>query len=301
MPLTTPVRDGGEILSDTGDRAINVQYNFNAVGPDYFRTMQIPIISGRAFVDSDRKGAPAVVIVNENLARLLFGSGGAVGHKIRLPDKREAWVVGIARNSMYFVMDEENPLALYRPWGQHEPDRFAHFLVRTKGAPAAVSREVNRTLEDLDPAATVETKTMRDASRFVLLPSRVGAAVLGTMALLGVALAAAGLYGVLVYNVSRRFREIGVRMALGATPANILGMVAGESARVTAAGTLIGLGLSAFAVRPLAMFLVAGVRPDDPMNFLAVGCGLALVAALATVSPIFRALRVDPVVALRHE
>jgi len=160
---------------------------------------------------------------------------------------------------------------------------------------------VNRTLGDLDPAVAAETRAMRDALQYALLPSQVGAAVLGTTALLGLALAAVGLYGVLLYAVTRRIREIGVRMALGATPANILAMIAGESVRLVAAGAAIGLAIALVAVRPLSMFLVPEVKPTDATNFVAVACVLSLIAALATLSPAIHGLRVDPADALRHE
>jgi ABC-type antimicrobial peptide transport system permease subunit len=105
----------------------------------------------------------------------------------------------------------------------------------------------------------------------------------------------------LLYGIQQRTREIGVRVALGATPADVLGMVARQSSKLVAAGLALGLAAAAVAVRPLAMFLVPEVRPADPVNFAAVACVLALVAALATVAPTVRALRVDPAVALRHE
>jgi ABC-type antimicrobial peptide transport system permease subunit len=121
------------------------------------------------------------------------------------------------------------------------------------------------------------------------------------MALFGLMLASVGLYGVLLYAIHRRTREIGIRVALGATPGNVMAMVAGQSFRLVTAGTVVGLAVAVFAVRPLSMFLVPEVRPADPLNFVAVACVLALVAGLATVAPTARALRVDPMVALRHE
>jgi len=142
---------------------------------------------------------------------------------------------------------------------------------------------------------------MRDALHYALMPSQVGALVLGTTALLGLGLAAVGLYGVLLYAVTRRIREIGVRMALGATPGNILAMIAGESVRLVAAGAAIGLAIAVIAVRPLSMFLVPEVKPTDAMNFVAVAVVLSLIAALATLSPAIQGLRVDPADALRHE
>jgi putative ABC transport system permease protein len=121
------------------------------------------------------------------------------------------------------------------------------------------------------------------------------------MALCGLMLASIGLYGVLLYATQQRIREIGIRVALGATPANVLAIVVGQSLRLVTAGIVIGLAVAAVAVRPLSMFLVPEVRPADPMNFVVVACALALVAGIATVAPTVRALRVDPAVALRHE
>ena len=301
-PFLAFSRVGGEVRPDTSSHAIRTQYNFNAVGPDYFHVMDIPILRGRAFLESDRQGAPAVAILNENLARLLFGHIDPVGHTVLLPDNREVRIAGVARNSKYVTMGEENAMALYGPFAQHGDGwSGAHFFIRAKGAPDLLLRQVNATLGDLDPTAAVETWAMRDVFSWALLPSRIGAGVLGAMALLGLALASVGLYGVLLYAVSRRIGEIGVRVALGATPARVLGMVAGESARLLGAGMAIGLGVAVFAVRPLSMFLVPGVRPTDATNFVAVAFALSLVAALATLAPALRALRIDPAVALRQE
>jgi len=147
----------------------------------------------------------------------------------------------------------------------------------------------------------VETHAMSEIFAGALLPSRVGAAILGSMALFGLLLASIGLYGVLLYATEQRMREIGIRVALGATPGDVLAMVVGQSLRLVALGMAIGLALAAVAVRPLSMFLVPEVRPADPLNFVAVACALALVASLATLAPTARALRVDPAAALRHE
>jgi ABC-type antimicrobial peptide transport system permease subunit len=161
-------------------------------------------------------------------------------------------------------------------------------------------RKVDETLGALDPGSAVETHAMGEIFAGALLPSRVGAAILGSMALFGLLLASIGLYGVLLYAIQQRIREIGIRVALGATPGNIFTMVTGQSLRLVTAGVGIGLAAAVVAVRPLSMFLVPEVRPADPMNFVPVACVLSLVAALATVAPTARALRVDPAVALRH-
>jgi putative ABC transport system permease protein len=192
-------------------------------------------------------------------------------------------------------------MALYAPFAQQNYAVFAHFFVRAGGPADTIVRKVDETLGDLDPAAAVETWDMRDVFAGALLPSRVGAAILGAMALFGLMLASIGLYGVLLYATQQRIREIGIRVALGATPGNVFAMIAGQSLRLVTAGVAIGLALAVAAVRPLSMFLVPEVHTADPMNFVAVACVLALVAGLATVAPTARALRVDPAVALRHE
>jgi len=286
---------------DAGSRPVRVQYNFNAVGPDYFRIMGIPLLQGRAFADSDRAGAPEVVILNQNLARRLFGNANPVGHILRFPDNRDARVVGIARNSKYVTLGEENAMALYSPFFQQPVRGYAHFFVRAGGEPETMARKVDETLAEMDPSAAVETRATRDIFSGALMPSRVGAGILGSMALFGLLLASVGLYGVLLYAIQQRTREIGIRVALGATPGDVLAMVAGQSLRLVAVGLVIGLALAVVAVRPLSMFLVPEVRPADPMNFALVACVLAAVAALATLAPTSRALRVDPAVALRHE
>lgn len=142
---------------------------------------------------------------------------------------------------------------------------------------------------------------MRNATFLALLPSRGGAALLGSLGALGLLLASIGLYGVLVYAVSRRIREIGVRVALGAGPRDILRMVFGESFLLVGIGMAIGLVIAVFATRPLAMFLVPELSPTDPVAFVAVVAMLGAVSLAATLGPALRALRVDPMTALRWE
>jgi putative ABC transport system permease protein len=241
------------------------------------------------------------VILNQNMARRLFGGTDPVGRTVRFPDQHDARVVGVARNSTYVALGEKDAMALYAPFAQQPVRDYAHFFVRTSGAPAAFAGQVDEALGPLDPAAAVSTGTLSELFEEALLPTRVSAAILGAMALFGLLLASVGLYGVLLYATERRTGEIGIRVALGATPGNVLGMVARQSGRLVAMGMAIGLAMAVFAVRPLSMFLVPEVRATDPLNFLAVACVLALVAAVATVAPTVRALRVDPAVALRHE
>jgi len=310
VPLNDAMHFQIQVSTDLAARPVIVRFNLNYVGVDYFKTMQIPIVTGRGFTPADRMGAPQVAILNQNMARQLFGKQDPVGHTIRFPTGKGSnassgkpiRIAGVARNSKYFTLGEENVAALYQPYAQWDGSIVnLHFLIRATGSPQPLIPAVNAALNRLDPTAAIETKTMQQGLAFTLVPSRVGAAILGAMGVLGLALASIGLYGVLLYSVSRRIREIGLRMALGATPAEILRMVLRQSTSLAATGIGIGLALSIFAVRPLAAFLTPEVRTNDVANFVVVGAVLAVVALIATVAPALRAVRVDPVVALREE
>ena len=177
----------------------------------------------------------------------------------------------MARNSKYFTLGEENMSAYYAPyWETPEERSTLDFLLRAAGRPEPLVPAVAATLGALDPTAAIETKPMSKALVFALLPSRVGAAVLGSVGLLGLALAAIGLYGALLYSVSRRMREIGLRVALGASPGSVLRLVLSHSAALAGGGIAIGVALSVFAVRPLALFLTPEIHPGDPSTFVIV-------------------------------
>ena len=300
VPLNAQQTDSAQVRID-GVRPIHVQYKSNNVGPDYFRVMQIPILDGRGFSTTDRASSPQVAILNENFARLLFGNSSAVGHRIEFPYGESLTFVGIARNSKYFTLGEENAIALYTPFAQGPETESLNFLIRAPDFPQALVKDVTKTLGNLDLSAAVETKPMRDGLVLALLPSRAGAAILGSIGALGLLLASIGLYGVLAYTISRRIREIGLRMALGAEPRAVLWMVFRDSFLLVASGIGIGLGIALVATRPLAMFLVPGLSPNDPVTLLTVIAVLAAVAVAATIGPALRALRVDPMVALRYE
>jgi ABC-type antimicrobial peptide transport system permease subunit len=199
-------RETSELRPDGSRGAVRVQYNVNAVGTDFFRTLAIPILQGRAFMASDRAGASEVVILNETMARRLFGKCSPIGRVIGFPDKHDARVIGVARNSKYVTLGEEDAMALYTPFSQKEP-RFAHFVVRTRDVPESMLRKVDAALGQLDPAAAVETVAMRHVFDAALLPSRTGAGITGVMAVFGLILASVGLYGVLLYAVNRRVRR----------------------------------------------------------------------------------------------
>ena len=193
-------------------------------------------------------------------------------------------------------------MAWYAPYDQmNQRVPNLHFLLRATGSPEPLVRPVNAALGGLDSTAAIDTKPMSKALVFALLPSRFGAAILGSVGLLGLALSAIGLYGALLYAVSGRIREIGLRMALGATPAGVIAMVVRQSAGLAATGIGIGLALAVLAVRPLGLFLTPEVSPTDPSTFVVVAAVLFAAALTATVPPVLRALRIDPIAALRNE
>jgi predicted permease len=300
------------IQTDTPEPSPTVvdSLDLNWVGGDYFRTMDIPILQGRTFLPSEWQGTPEVGIVNEEMARRLFGNRSAVGHAITVGviDSHPILIVGVARNSKYYTLGERNKAALYKAYAQGNfrglhsglPGEV-HFLVRASNYPSALIKPVNDALGDVDPTAAIETKTMRSSLAFALLPSRAGAIITGSIGALGVALAAIGLFGLLLYATTARTKEIGLRMALGGTRRNITRMIVGRSLVFCGMGLAVGLLIAAFAARPLGVFLVPGLSPHDPASFAIVCAVLLAVSLLATLVPLARALSIDPMMALRHE
>jgi ABC-type antimicrobial peptide transport system permease subunit len=209
--------------------------------------------------------------------------------------------VGVVANSKHFTLGEPNPLAMYSAYAQTAGGNLAPNLLARSSRPEGLARDIARALGKLDRSAAIEVKPMRKALGFALLPSRIGAALLGSAALLGLALASIGLYGVLAYSVTRRTREIGLRMALGASGRAVVRMVLRESVALVGSGVAVGLGIAIFATRPLAMFLVSELRLTDPPTILGVIGVLTAVAVAATLAPALRAIRVDPMAALRSE
>jgi predicted permease len=301
VPLNDDETNGGSVGSDIKVESMQVRYFKFAVSGDYFKTMNIPLLAGRDFQGSDRVGSPSVVIINQALARLSFGTVYPVGHTIRF-DNDPITVVGVAANSKYFTLGEENSPAIYEPYLQRGANRASlNFVVRASVPPESLSKTLNEALLAVQPTAAVEVKPMNQAMGFALLPSRAGAGLLGVIGALGLTLASIGLYGVLSYSVSRRIRELGLRVALGAQRGDVLKLVLQEGAWILGAGVAIGLFVSMFVTKPLALFLVPGLKPSDPLTYIVVAMFLLVVGCVASVRPAFRALQADPVVALRYE
>jgi len=239
--------------------------------------------------------------VNDAFARKLFGSVNPIGRTVYWPDGPPRLIVGLVKDSHYTSFNERQKPAVYELLFEESAPLNLQFMVRTAGPPSAYTNTITELLGRLDSTAAIETKPMSTALNLALFPSRAFAALIGGMGLLGLTLASIGLYGVLLYSVSRRTREIGLRVALGATPVQVLRIVLKHSVALVGIGMGTGLVLAALAMRPMAALLVPGVSPSEPAPFLAVLAVLGLVALIATVAPAVRALRVDPTTALRYE
>jgi predicted permease len=289
------------LYGDVVNPGARVEHSWNAVGPDYLATMGIKLVAGREFNSLDREGSQPVVIVNEALARLAFGEANAIGRRLRFGREEDRTVVGVARNSKYSTLGERNRPAVYEPYMQVGWRPGVNILVSAAGPPDALIKPLNDALLQIDPSAAVELKPMNRAMAFALFPSRAAAALLGLVGLLGLILASVGLYGLLAYSISRRTREIGLRLALGGRRSHVLRLVLTQAVWIVVSGLAIGTFLAIFVTRPLARFLVPGITTADPISYATVALALIGVACAASLVPALRALRVDPMTALRYE
>ena len=272
----------------------------NTVDVDYFRTMQIPLLQGRAFTDADQQGTLPVVIINDDLASRYWPSGNAVGQHLRLSgDTVTRQVVGVVKTSDYTTLGEAPQPCLYLPVRQNPGGSF-NLYVRTSGNPALALEPVQNTIRQIAPRVEVtDTRTGAKLMDQVLWNARIVLAMLGVFGLLALALASVGLYGILTYSVSGRQREIGVRMALGASRSDVLRLIIRQGMTLVCIGTAIGLMLSLFIGRVFSKMLF-GLSPADPLSLIGASSVLILVAMLACWLPALAASRMDPMRALRE-
>ncbi len=288
----------------TGREARARSAYFSAIWPQFFRTLDIPLLAGRDFGAADVRGAPPVVIVNETFARRSWPGQNPVGKRLKLWGDDEPFreVVGVARDSKYDELTEDPRPFLYVPERQMTTvPQAMTLLVRTAGDPASAVGPLRSLLHEMDadlPLFDVRTLERQILDR--LDKERGASSLLGIFGALALVLASLGLYGVMAYAVAQRTREIGVRIALGAARRDVLGLFVREGLRLCLIGVAVGVVLAAGLTRIVARFLY-GVTPTDLLTFIAVALLLTGVAALASYVPALRAARVDPMVALRAE
>lgn len=277
--------------------------NERFISPDYLRAMGIPLIKGRDFDERDIKGAPEVVIVNEELANRFWPGEDPLGKRIQRGGKGP-WrkVVGVVRDDKEFSLENEPPITLFHPIEQFNI-ASRYFVARTSPDidQARMISTVNEEIRALDPELPAyDVRTMEQRVHEQLARRRFSMFLLGVFAAFAVVLAAIGIYGVMTYWVNQRTHEIGIRMALGAGQRNILQLVIGQASALVTIGIIAGLA-GAFALTRIMSSLLFGVSATDRFTFISISLLLGAIALLASYIPARRATKVDPMVALRHE
>lgn len=272
--------------------------DWNVVSPDYFNLLDLPLVHGRPFAESDRSTAPAVAIINQTFAMRVFGTTDVVGRTFR-NDKRTVTIVGVARNAKYRSLDEPPLNFIYVPLAQwYRP--ATNLLVRRR-TDANLAGELRRLISQFDRRLPVlDQSTMDDQVAFSLFPQHLALWIAGSLGGIALLLAVLGIYGVIAYSVAQRTREIGVRVALGAERRAIVGMVIRQGIVLAGIGVLLGAGAAFGATRLIGTFLF-GVPPTDPIAFGGATILLSIAALLASWFPARHAAAVDPMIALRAE
>jgi predicted permease len=269
------------------------------VSPDYFRTLGLPILRGRAFTGTDVASNAPVAIVDETVARRLWPGGDPIGQRVQEADGREGSreIVGVAADTKFLFPTDSPRGAFYLP----QRDASPQFVVRTTGPQAAVLAELSAVARSLDPNLPIsQHQTMDERIRRTVRLRRAAVSLLAVLAALALALASVGIYGVAANNVSMRTREIGIRMALGARGSQVLRMIVREQLPLTLLGVIVGTALGVVASTLLASFLF-GVTPTDGLTLAGAAAILGLVSIAASSLPARRASRLDPLAALRRE
>ena len=278
--------------------------DYVATSPNYFRVMGIPLLRGRWFNEQDRNASPRVAVISESLAQMYFANQDPLGQHVSVgvpPDEAAAReIVGIVGNVHDVSLNQAPGPMIYVPFEQ-SPFWVAEIVVRSKLDRASIAANIREQVHAVDkdlPVSNVESMT--EAINASVEQPRFRTMLLGLFGAIALVLAAAGIFGVMSYSVSRRTHEIGIRMALGASRASVLRLVLSESGKLVLSGLCLGIA-AALALSHLLSNLLFGVRPTDPLTFIAVAILLLGVALTASYVPTRRAMRVDPTVALRHE
>jgi predicted permease len=276
--------------------------NVNVVGPGYLRTLGIPLLKGRDFTERDTQATPLAVLINQSMARKYWPDQDPIGARISGDGKNWATIQGVVGDVRQGGLSAEPVPEVYVSYLQ---DPFAWpyltMLVRTSADPLKLVSSIQSAIWSVEKDLPISSiHTMEQIRSHSIAQPRLTALLLGVFAALALILATVGIYGVMAYSVTQRTHEMGLRMALGARASDVLALVVGHGMLLTATGIALGLA-GAFAITRVLEKFLWGVRPTDPVTFIAVSLLLAAVALLASYLPARRATEVDPMVALRYE
>jgi putative ABC transport system permease protein len=275
----------------------------HTISPDYITTMGIPLLRGRNFADADNETAPDVALINSTMARRFWNDGDPIGKRFLWghPGKDEKWItiVGVVADNKLYGLDNPARLEVYSPYRQR-PSADMSLVVRSAVDPASLTSAVRAAVATIDKDQPIfDVHTMQQLVDDSISTRRLTLVLLGIFSALALILAAIGIYGVMAYTVVLRTQEIGIRIALGAQQKDVLRLILGQGARIAFFGVAIGLTVAAALARLLSSLLFS-VSASDPVTFAAVAVMLVAVALLACYIPARRALRVDPIIALRY-
>jgi predicted permease len=306
MPLASGAMANSDFVTEDkfGDGKNNPPEDENVVGNTYFRTMQIPMIAGRAFDASDTASSVKVAVINQGLARARFPNVNPIGRRFRVDDdKVHTWiqVVGICANTRYADIKNEPPPVFYLPYVQQKEVGGMTYQIRTHSSEATLVPALRRIVQQADPdLPLIDIRTEREQIDATMQTERTLATLTAAFGMMALLLASVGIYGMMAFSVARRTNEIGIRMALGARSAQVMRMVLSEAGWMTTIGIVAGLG-GALALGRVVTSLLYGLKPWDPATLGSAAVVLALVALAASWIPARRAARIDPMQALRHE
>ncbi len=275
---------------------------YSTVGAGYFKALGIPLVAGRDFTERDRAASAPVVIINETTARQLFPNENAIGKRFTIADPTRPYreIIGVARDAKYINLGERPRRYMYQPFAQY-PTSGMTLIVRTRGAVPGIAQRISDEVQGLDSRVPIfGVKTMSEHLSFALSGPRTAAGLSIAVGLLALSLATLGLFGVMSYAVAQRTREIGIRLALGAQPRDVIKLFTRQGIRLALGGLGVGLA-AAFTATHFLSGLLYDVSATDLATFLSVPLLLAAVAFLASYIPARRATKVDPMTALRYE
>lgn len=278
----------------------NPVVDIQSITGDYFQSVGVNVIKGRAFTPQDAATAPPVIVVNEKVARRFWPDQDPIGKRVKFAQAQANWmtVVGVVNNTHRGVFNSNSTLEVYTPYAQRTRGDMVMF-VRAGSDPSVMAASVRNQLSSVDQDLAVTFRTIKQASDQSLWDKRFLSSLFSLFAIIAVVLAAIGIYGTIAYSVTQRTHEIGIRMALGARDTTVLNLIMRQGTVLTLIGVILGIG-GAFALTRVISSLLFGVGTNDPLTFTGAALLLSIITLLATLIPAFSATRIEPSTALRH-